>query len=81
LQFAAMLSLNLGVINFFPFPALDGGRVLFLLIEKIKGSPVSQKLEGIIHMAGFMFLIGVMILVTIRDFMNFDILDRIKGIF
>lgn len=81
LQFAALLSVNLAVINFFPFPALDGGRAVFLLVEKIKGSPVSQKVEGIVHTVGFVFLLGVMLLVTVRDFMNFDIVDKIKGVF
>ncbi|MFH1583116.1 MAG: site-2 protease family protein, partial [Candidatus Falkowbacteria bacterium] len=46
LQFTALLSINLAVINFFPFPALDGGRVLFLIIEKIKRSPVKSEVEG-----------------------------------
>lgn len=67
LQFAALLSINLGVINFLPFPALDGGRLLFLLIEKIKGSPVPQKFENYVHAVGFTFLILLMILVTVRD--------------
>jgi regulator of sigma E protease len=81
LQFAAMLSINLGVINFLPIPALDGGRVLFLLIEKIKGSPVNQKLEGIIHTTVFIFLISLMVLVTVKDFHTFAILDKIKHLF
>ncbi len=67
LQFTALLSVNLGVINFVPFPALDGGRVLFLLIEKIKGSPVPQKVENYIHAAGFVLLIFLMIVITTRD--------------
>jgi len=67
LQLTVLLSINLAIINAFPFPALDGGRILFLLIEKIKGSPVSQRVEKAIHSAGFVFLIIVMLLVTIRD--------------
>ena len=66
-QFGAMLSLNLAVINFIPFPALDGGRVLFLIIEKIKGKPVKQQTEAIIHNIGFIILIGLIILVTYKD--------------
>jgi regulator of sigma E protease len=66
-QFAAILSLHLAIINFLPFPALDGGRVLFLLIEKFKGSPVRQKTEAIIHNIGFLVLIGLIILVTFKD--------------
>jgi regulator of sigma E protease len=81
LQFAAILSINLGVINFLPFPALDGGRILFLLIEKIKGSPVSQKIEGYVHTTGFLALLLLMVLITARDFINFEIIDKVKNLF
>jgi regulator of sigma E protease len=67
LQFAAILSINLAIINILPFPALDGGRLLFLLIEKIKGKPVKVKTERIAHTLGFAILIGLMIIVTLRD--------------
>jgi len=67
LQFAALLSINLGIINAMPFPALDGGRILFILIEKIKGSPVSHKTEHMFHTIGFMLLILLMIMVTLKD--------------
>lgn len=67
LQFAALLSINLGIINALPIPALDGGRILFILIEKIKGSPISHKTEHMFHTIGFMLLILLMILVTLRD--------------
>jgi regulator of sigma E protease len=80
LQFVALLSINLGVINLLPFPALDGGRIFFLLIEKIKGSPLNQKVEGIANMIGFLLLIALMIFVTVKDFSNFGIVDKIKNI-
>lgn len=67
LQLAALLSINLAVINVLPFPALDGGRALFLLIEKIKGSPVSERVERTIHSAGFVFLILLMVVVAFKD--------------
>lgn len=67
LQLAAILSITLAVINILPFPALDGGRLLFLGIEKIKGRPINQKIEKIIHAAGFFFLIFLMVLVSVRD--------------
>lgn len=67
LNFTALLSLNLAVINFLPFPALDGGRILFLLIEKIKGNPVKKETEAIIHNIGFMFLMALILLVTYKD--------------
>lgn len=81
LQFAGMLSVNLAVINLLPFPALDGGRIFFLIIEKIKGSPVSEKTEGLVHTAGFIFLMSLMVLVTVKDFKTFQIIDKVKDLF
>ncbi len=81
LQFAAILSINLGIINILPIPALDGGRILFILIEKLKGSPVSQRVESMIHQVGFMLLLLLMLLVTIRDFSQFHILTKIMSFF
>ena len=63
----AFLSINVGVINILPFPAFDGGRVFFLIVEKIKGSPVNSKFESICHTVGFMLLILLMLYVTIQD--------------
>lgn len=81
LRFAAILSVNLGVINALPFPALDGGRVLFILIEKLKGSAVSVRVEQSLHTIGFFLLIILMLFVTWRDFIRFDIFGRIWGLF
>lgn len=67
IQLTALISINLGLVNILPFPALDGGRLLFLAIEKIKGSPVSQRVENAVHAAGFALLILLMIFVTWRD--------------
>lgn len=67
LQLLAMISLNLAVLNIFPFPALDGGRLIFLVIEKIKGSPLSPKIEKSINTIGFIFLILLMAVITIKD--------------
>ncbi len=67
----AFLSMNVGVINILPFPAFDGGRVLFLVIEKIKGSPVNSKLENAFHTVGFILLILLMIYITYRDILKF----------
>ncbi len=67
LQFTAILSINLAIINALPFPALDGGRLLFLLIEKIKGRPVKKEVEGTIHYIGFILLMILVVLVTFRD--------------
>ncbi len=67
LQFSALLSANLAVINFIPIPALDGGRVMFLLLEKIKGRPVKQELEALIHNIFFALLILLILVITYRD--------------
>jgi len=76
LQFAAILSVNLGIINILPIPALDGGRVVFVLIEMIKGSPVSQRFEQATHSIGFVLLLLLMAVITFYDFIRFDILGR-----
>ncbi|TSD01901.1 MAG: Uncharacterized protein Athens071425_261 [Parcubacteria group bacterium Athens0714_25] len=81
LQFAAILSINLGIINALPFPALDGGRVFFILIEKIKGSPVSKNFEQLAHTAGFLFLIILMVVITFRDISNLGFFEKIKNFF
>ncbi len=70
LYLIAFLSINVGFINLIPFPAFDGGRILFLIIEKIKGKPVSPKLENTMHNIGFFLLIGLMILVTFNDILR-----------
>lgn len=67
LQFTAMLSVIIAVINFLPFPALDGGRVFFLIIEGIRKKPINQKIEAAMHNAGFAFLMILIVIVTFRD--------------
>ena len=66
----AYLSINVGFINLIPFPAFDGGRVLFLIIEKIKGSKINPKVEASINYVGFMLLMLLMIIITIKDVLN-----------
>jgi len=67
LQFVALISVNLAVLNIIPFPALDGGRALMLIVEKFKGSPVNQKMEAAINSVGFALLILLMVYATIND--------------
>lgn len=62
-----VLSLNLGIFNLLPLPALDGGRLAFLILEAIKGKPVSPKYEGLIHTVGFVLLILFMLFISIND--------------
>lgn len=68
---AALLSLNLAVINLLPFPALDGGRLLFLVIRKITGKRVTDEMEGKIHFIGIMLLLALMVYVTWNDIIRF----------
>lgn len=67
LYLSAVLSASLAIMNLLPLPALDGGRLLFILIETIRGQRVSPEREGLIHMIGFMLLLGLMLLITVRD--------------
>ncbi|MEI8174963.1 MAG: site-2 protease family protein, partial [bacterium] len=67
LSFAALISINLAIINLLPFPALDGGRLFFLLIEKIKGSRLNPKFANTANMIGFGILILLMVVVTFHD--------------
>lgn len=86
LQFTALLSINLAIINFLPLPALDGGRLLFMIIEKLKGRPVKRELETAIHNIGFMLLMVLVVLVTYRDIAKYaykfkDLWTWIVGLF
>lgn len=71
LYIIAFLSINVGFINILPFPAFDGGHVFFLIIEKIKGSPVNSKFENTCHLIGFALLFLLMIYITIQDVIRF----------
>ncbi len=71
MQFTAMISINLAVLNIIPFPALDGGRALLIIIEKLKGSPVNKKAEQIVNTVGFALLISLMVFVTAKDILRF----------
>ncbi len=64
---SAVLAMNLGVFNLLPLPALDGGRLFFQLIELIRGKPIPPKYEGMIHFAGIVLLMGLMLAVTYID--------------
>lgn len=70
LSFAALISINLGVINLLPFPALDGGRVFFIIIEKIKGSRIKPNVANTANLVGFALLIILMLVVTFKDVMK-----------
>ena len=67
---AALLSINLGVINILPIPALDGCKLVFLLYEALRGKPVAPEKEGMLNMIGFMLLMGLIVVVTYKDIMR-----------
>lgn len=71
---AAFITINIGVFNLLPLPALDGGRLLFLVLELLRGKPVAPKYEGYVHAAGLFLLMGLMLVVTFND-----IVRLIKG--
>jgi regulator of sigma E protease len=71
IEFAAFISINLGIVNILPLPALDGGRIAFVLLEMVRGGRrISPKTEGLVHLIGFMLLIGLILLVTYGDISN-----------
>lgn len=81
LNFIAIISVNLAIINALPLPALDGGRLLFLIIEKIKGSPLNQEWEAKANNVGFALLMLLMVVVTFKDILRLDLWGKITGLF
>lgn len=79
LQLAAFLSINLGLFNLFPIPALDGSRILFLLWEKLRGRPVDPVKENFIHLIGFGLLLLLMLVVTYNDILKVFIINNVPG--
>lgn len=71
LNIALLLSVNLGILNLLPLPALDGGRLVFLLIEAIRGKPIPPEKEGMVHLAGMMALMVLMVLILFNDITKF----------
>lgn len=70
LTLTAIISINLAIINLIPFPALDGGRLLFLIIEALKGSPISPRIANTANGVGFVLLMLLMVLITYHDIMR-----------
>ena len=70
LNMAVLLSANLGVMNLLPLPALDGGRLVFLVVEAVRRKPVNRQVEGMIHFAGLMLLMALMVVVMYNDILK-----------
>lgn len=67
LLLAAYISINLGIVNLLPFPALDGGRIIFVFIEMITGKPIDKEKEGYVHFIGFAILMALMVFLVFKD--------------
>ncbi|NCB92812.1 MAG: RIP metalloprotease RseP [Clostridia bacterium] len=70
LNMMILISANLGVANLLPLPALDGGRLVFLIIEAVRGKAVNREAEGIVHFVGLLLLMGLLLVVTFRDILK-----------
>lgn len=70
LWFAGIISVALGFTNLLPIPALDGGRILFVLVEAVRGRRIEPEREGMVHLVGMLFLLGLMVLIIIQDIVN-----------
>lgn len=66
----AILSINLGLFNLFPLPALDGGRLIFLMVEKVRGKPANAQVESVVHTVGFVLMMSLLVWVSIRDVLH-----------
>ncbi|MET3697949.1 regulator of sigma E protease [Bacillus oleivorans] len=71
MKWTALLSINLGIMNLLPIPALDGGRLLFFAVELVRGKPIDRQKEGIVHFIGFALLMLLMLVVTWNDIQRF----------
>lgn len=76
LYIAALISINLGLFNLFPIPALDGGRAIFFVAEILRGKPVEPEKEGLIHFIGFALLMLLMVIVLFKDIRELDLIKR-----
>ncbi|RFU71383.1 RIP metalloprotease RseP [Peribacillus saganii] len=71
MKWAGVLSINLGIMNLLPIPALDGGRLMFFLVEALRGKPIDRQKEGLVHFIGFALLMLLMLVVTWNDIQRF----------
>lgn len=70
LEFIALISLALGLTNLLPIPALDGGRIVFVLLEVVRGRPIAPEREGMVHLVGLALLLSLMVVVLLNDIAN-----------
>lgn len=70
LEYIALISIALGITNLLPIPALDGGRIMFVILEIIRGRPISPEREGLVHLVGLIFLLSIGVIFIINDLVN-----------
>ena len=70
LNIILLLTINLGILNLLPIPALDGGRLIFLFVEVLRGKPIPPEKEGLVHFIGLVFFMGLMVVVLFNDLRN-----------
>ena len=70
LQFAVLINVSLGIFNLLPIPALDGGRLVFLIVEAVRGKPIDAEKEGMVHFIGLIALFALIIFLTYNDIMT-----------
>lgn len=83
LQFVAILSVNLAVVNVLPIPALDGGRLMFIILARLRGHEIRPKIEAAMHRIAFFLLLGLVLIVTANDLAKYrdQILQALKAVF
>lgn len=80
-QFVALLSLSLAVLNLAPFPGLDGGRLAFVMLEGIRGRALDARVERWTHTLGYVLLLALIVAVSVKDVARFDVVDRVRHLF
>jgi len=81
IQFAAFLSVSLGLINLFPIPALDGGHLFFYLIERVRGKPLSRRIQEYGLRFGIVLVLGLMFMTTFNDLNRLNLFGFVSGLF
>jgi len=70
LNFGGLLSIFIGITQLLPIPGLDGGRIIFVIFELLRGKPLNQEREGMIHMVGILLLLGLTVIIVMNDIIN-----------
>ena len=77
--FMALISINLAVLNALPLPLLDGGQMLLLLIEAVRGRPVSERLQLAVAQSGFLLIVGLTVVLIVRDTSQLSVVQQLMG--